>query len=206
MKIRIFPILAFSRTDEDFTGKFLNGTGFLINDQGHFYTAGHNFFKRERGSEAERLNCFALINGELIPTRVLFLEYDRDSDRLKIDFACGEIVDFNSLPNEITIDCNEPIALGYKVGKLNFEKIATTKWNEKEFHLYKVPISIGTDTKEIAPRIHLTFSNVLFYTTEPEELLDGLSGCPILHNDNILGVLVSDCFITKEYIDKKKLY
>lgn len=72
MKIRIFPILAFSRTDEDFTGKFLNGTGFLINDQGHFYTAGHNFFKRERGSEAERLNCFALINGELIPTRVLF--------------------------------------------------------------------------------------------------------------------------------------
>ena len=203
MKIQIFPILAFSPTDKDFTGNFYNGTAFLIDEQGHFYTAGHNFHKRERGQETERLNCFALINGELIPTKELFLEYQRDSDDLMMDFAYGKILGFNTSPNVITIDCNEPIALGYTGRELSFEKIATTKWNEKEFHLYKVPISIGTNSKELLPGIPISFANVLFYTTEIKVSLEGLSGCPILHNDNLLGVLVSHCFITKEYIDKK---
>lgn len=204
MNIQTFPILAFALSDSNFSGHWLNGTAFLVDDIGHFYTAGHNFRLKKRGEEEpEKLKCFALIAGVLFPTEELFVEYDFNSDGLKKDFAYGKIIDYVKLPSIEIIDNKESIALGYSVRKLDFEQIETVKWAEKEFFLYKVPISIGTNSMKISPNIEISFNNVQFYTTESGVSLDGLSGGPILQNDEVLGVLVSHCFIKKEYIEKQ---
>lgn len=199
MNIQIFPIIALNPLDKSFED---NGTAFLVDDRGHFYTAGHNFYKKERGKDSEKLECFALIDGALFPVEEIFIEYDRDSEGIKKDFVYGEIKNFKNSPSVKTIDSTNPVALGYKTQELDFEQIETTEWNEKKFHLYKVPITIGTNTMTIK-NIPFSFDNVLYYTTESEVALNGLSGGPILFNDEILGVLVSNHFITKAYIDKQ---
>lgn len=201
MNIRTFPILAFNLSDSNFTGEWYNGTAFLIDDSGHFYTAGHNFFKKERGKEAEKLKCFALINGELFPTEEIFIEYDSDSEIIKKDFACGRIINIKELPIAKTINSDNAVALGYSVRNLDYEIVETVEWNKKEFYLYKVPVSIGTNSMTIAANINISFKNVLFYTTELDISLEGLSGGPILLTDEIIGVLVSHCFITMQYIN-----
>ena len=205
MKIRVVPTIAFCLSDNDFSGRWFNGTAFLVDDIGHFYTAGHNFRKKERGNgdaEPEKLKCFALIDGELFPTEELFVEYDFYSEALKKDFAYGKIKKKKKIPSIKIIDSNESIALGYSIRELDFEQIETVKWEEKEFFLYKVPISIGNNSMKISPNINISFENVRFYTTESGISLEGLSGGPILQNDEILGVLVSNCFLMKEYIEK----
>lgn len=44
----IFPILGFEITDTKCSGDFINGTGFFIDKEGNFFTAGHNFLKKDR--------------------------------------------------------------------------------------------------------------------------------------------------------------
>lgn len=203
MDIRTFPIIAFSLSDNTFAGPWYNGTAFLVDDIGHFYTAGHNFFLRKRGEEKpEKLKCVALINGDFFPIQEIFIEYDFDCEGTKKDFAHGKIINFKNLPDTKTIEFDKPIALGYSIRKLDFEIIETVKWDEKEFYLYKVPIAIGKNSKTMGVYVNISFDNVLFYTTESGVTLEGFSGGPILFNDKILGVLVSDCFIIREYIDK----
>lgn len=202
MNIKLFPILAFSSTDKDFEVINSNGTAFLIDDIGHFYTAGHNFYKKERGKNPEKLTCFALINEKLFPTQEIYIDYDQESEVIKKDFAFGKITNFTNIPDTKTIDCNTPITLGYSKKDLDFEKIETVKWNEKEFKLYKVPISIGTNSIIINKNFIAEFENVLFYKTQPSISLEGLSGGPVLYDNEIQGVLISTCFIIKAYIDK----
>lgn len=202
MNIKLFPILAFSFTDEELKGTYYNGTAFLMGNTGHFYTAGHNFYKKERGRAPEKLKCFALINGELFNIQEIHLEYDSDSGGFKKDFAFGQIANFKNIPDSKNIACDTPIALGYSSRELDFEKIETVNWNEIEFKLYKVPISIGTNSMAINTNFIESFENILFYTMQSSISLEGLSGGPILYADEILGVLVSKYFITKEYIDK----
>ncbi|GEM65963.1 hypothetical protein SF1_39450 [Sphingobacterium faecium NBRC 15299] len=68
--------------------------------------------------------------------------------------------------------------------------------------MYAIPITIGTNSTEVVPNVFSEFDNVLFYTTELNFYLNGFSGGQIIHNDKILGVLVSNFFITEEYIEK----
>ena len=201
MDIQTFPILAFNPSDTNFNDLSKNGTGFIVDNSGLFYTAGHNFYKKERGRDPEKLKCYALINNALQPIQEIHLEYEPNADDTNKDFAYGKVLNFNNLAYTKTIQCNQPTALGYTCRVLNFDKIESASWKNKLFHLYKVPISIGTNSKSISNGYDITFDNSLFYTVDSGITLEGLSGGPILHNDEILGVLVSDCFVTKEYID-----
>lgn len=199
MEISIFPILSTNPVNQ----KTYNGTGFLIDGDGHFCTAGHNFFKIERGSGIiQKLDSSALINKQLLALEIIHCEYDPDNDIIKKDFAFGKIESLPSNPNSIKINSDNPVAVGYTTKNLEFQKLNTLEWEGIEYFLYAVPISIGTKSTELIQNIILTIDNVLFYTTGLNFDLNGFSGGPIIHNDKILGVLVSNCFITEEYIEK----
>lgn len=205
MNIKLFPVIAYDASDFKLSGKFFNGTAFLIDDSKIFYTAGHNYYDNSRGHEPKRIDCYALINGELISTEKVFIEYNQDNDKIKKDIAFGKIKDFKSEPFTIPVESNQPIALGYSRNRLDFEILNTVTWKGITFNLYKIPISVGTNSiKSIQNSIiDISFSNVLFFNAASIDL-KGLSGGPIINKDELQGILVSNCFIIKDYIDTVK--
>jgi hypothetical protein len=199
----IFPILAFEDSKIMDVADFISGTGFLINDKGYLYTAGHNFYKKDLGTgNLNELTCFAFIKNELIEIERIYVEYDKNSEGEKKDFAIGKL---KSLPKELTsnvnVDNEDYLMVGYSIRDLPFEIIETINFRNTLFNLYKVPITpTGNVLKYYS--INISYDNVLFFDCSPKVDFYGLSGCPIFKNNELCGMLVSNCFITYEYLEK----
>ncbi len=203
MKKIVFPVLGFEPSEKTTDGNFANGTGFLINDKGFLFTAGHNFYKKERETgNLNELICFAYINNQLIEIEKLYIEYDEDDEVEKKDFAIGKL---KTVPNELvqntSIDCNDFIAIGYSIRDLPFEAIEQVKFKNTKFNLYKVPI-VPTGNVLRYLSFEKSYENVLFFDYSPKADLFGLSGCPVIKNNELSGMLVSNCIITNEYLEK----
>ncbi len=198
MDVQIFPTYAISQVDSN---RFITGTAFL--KDGIVYTAGHNFYVTERGYEPEKVKCNALINGKLyLIMDSIFTEYDPNSEDTKRDIALGKIDVSDQQIDTRHISCNESCVLGYSRQELPFTIIDTISWNDMQFHLYCVPITVGTNSFQIPnSHIQISFNNVLFYSTKHAECLHGLSGGPVFGDGTLLGVLISHCFITNNYIN-----
>lgn len=202
MKIRVFPIISFKDKEKKFDDYWISGTAFLINEDGGFFTAGHNFFMKERGKDQQKLYVFALISNELIPVEEIRLEYDRNSDLILKDFAFGKITDNKLLPELLHFEDKDPFALGYKKEVLDCEILHVKETNGIKFYLYKLPIIVGTNTLQIGKSlVSIKYENVLYYKTNIPGDISGFSGGPVVHKNEILGVLVSHCFITSQYIE-----
>lgn len=202
MKRVIFPILGFDPSDKRCDGEFDSGTGFLINNEGYFFTAGHNFYRKERGSdELIELTCFAYIDNQLIEIERLYIEYVKDFEGRKKDFAYGKlkIPSYKINPNVI-IDSEDCLMIGYSIRDLPFEIIETVQFKDTNFNLYKVPITPTSNIFEYHS-IKIFYDNVLFFDCTKNMDFFGLSGCPVIKKNILCGVLVSNCFITMDYLE-----
>ena len=82
----VFPILAYEENLSRFVD---NGTGFLINEDGYFISAGHVFKNETR-------NYFAFVNSENYPIEIIYREYLEGSDQvvpIYLDLVIGRIRD-----------------------------------------------------------------------------------------------------------------
>jgi hypothetical protein len=200
----IFPILGFAVTDTKCSGNFYNGTGFFVDTEGHFFTAGHNFYKpKERGADTlERLTCYALLKGKLLKIEDPYVEYDPDQEEVKCDFAYGKIdISFESLEVislEVSSECR---LLGYSRRNLPYEVKHSVRFKETEFYLYQVPIQKKDNILKVSEYVRYHYNNVIFYDADFDSLY-GLSGCPVIENNQYIGILITRCFITREYAEK----
>jgi len=204
MKRFIFPILGFDILDVSCKNIISSGTGFLINNDGHFFSAGHNFYKSKKRGEVEQveLSCFALIKNQLIQIEKLYLEYDNDSTLSKKDFFVGKFkAPFCEQEDNIKMESDEFFMTGYSIRDLPYETIESIQFNNITFKLYKVPI-ISTSNILNYGGINFSYENVLYYNCEVIVDFYGLSGCPIFKSNKLYGLLISTFFITIDYLKK----
>ena len=202
MKETIFPILGFLKTDKSCDNLIRLGSGFFINNSGNFISVAHNFnkYKNKETNEEYELNCFAYIDNELLEIEILYYEYNRDENGCQIykDLAIGHIaIKSNILKLQNDKLSNIDTLIGYSIRKLNYPIFCEVHFKENLFYLYEIPISTTGNCLYINKIKIASFPNVLFFK-ETEDLF-GLSGCPVLNNDKIVGVLSSKCFIKREY-------
>lgn len=184
---------------------FDSGTGFLINNNGIFLSAGHNFSK-EIGT------YIAYYGDNKYKIKCIYKEHD-DSGK---DLFIGELIDFNGrLPFHVTLANSDSIENGTDLNFAGFNtqmivprETMTTgiKIQDSEYTFYGHVLTaklVFPEKKERYriigdKRLTLPFMKVLSNTTSP--LYRGISGGPVFFEKRIYGVFLSDVFVTSNYI------
>jgi hypothetical protein len=198
----IFPILGFLKTDKSCENPLRLGSGFFINNLGNFISVAHNFnkYKNKETNEDCELNCFAFIENELLELKILYTEYNRNEDDCEIykDLVIGQVaIKSDIIKPHIVKTSNTDILVGFSMRTLNYPIIYEVRYKENLFKLYEIPISTTGNCLYINGIKIASFQNILFFS-ETEDFF-GLSGCPVINEDKIIGVLSSRCFIKSEY-------
>lgn len=199
-----FPIYHLPTNKDD---KFDSGTGFLINDDGMFLSAGHVF---KEGNEIDAYN--ALFDGNEYQIKCIYREYN---DEIAKDLFIGGLVNFNKkLPfcttlgnSDLIVDGDYLAFAGYNIRKDILGKDAMSDYimqhSEHTFYGHALtaklvpPENIERYKCSIDKRLMSPIMKVL--SKVPKEC-HGLSGGPVYSDSIIYGVLLADVFVTSNYI------
>jgi hypothetical protein len=197
----LFPIVAKKSSEQ--TG-FSKGTGFFVNNDGYFVTAGHVLKKSE-------LAYFAIINNQEIEFKILYLEYLNIESQDGIvcrDLAICKLDLQSNYKNYLCEEDSNTSSLdvsGYKSQHQGRLAINPIKQREYYLHTYSAKIELSKveiklkftkDTRYKCTNTNsLTFDDGLKY--------NGLSGGPVYLGKKIYGLLISNEYVLSSYIISK---
>lgn len=202
-----FPILSF----EDGNSESLdNGTGFFVNTDGVFLSAGHVF-------KDEKRTYFAIIDGERKPIKIIYKEYqeqESQSPPTYFDLVVGLVYNV-SLNNHDTIIFSNEVKIDDKCELFGYSKqelrkrqsvIIHTSEEAQENRIPKLRTLIATCNRLAAWRRNEK-NDIVWYTNcismnMNDILAFGLSGGPfILDQNNVVGMLITaDTCLSSQYL------
>ncbi len=202
---KLFPIIG--RTHESYDD-FSLGTGFLINEDGYFFTAGHVIYDTSR-------SYFIIVKDHHYKFEVVFLEHEEHSNlgnTICRDLAICKIIglDFKiPVDYSFSLDCDDKKVYysGFQL-KSSPTKIATIEITSSVYaYLYKL---MDEDIKTCKPKKYVKTYNVDYTDYRPmcqnvksfktEKVVKGMSGGPVYSNTRVFGMLISNCYILSEYL------
>lgn len=180
------------------------GSGILLNSDGLFISAGHNFKNPD-------IKIKAYFDGESYEIELSHIEYDRDS---LLDFAVGKLQDFDSqkygdaefpiLGNCSSINVGSRVNIaGYKSIIVRQADILEDMSMFEDCHLYKqrkefTIVNPDTSQKILAEQLN---GRGIFYMQRGEaDTHKGYSGGPVYYGDRIYGIVISHYFLKSDYI------
>lgn len=206
-----FPITAGEDTVSKFciaiydsTNNVAIGSGILLNSDGMFISAGHNFKKQNSKFKA-------YINGEIYDISLLYYEYD--SEEL-LDFAVGKLLNFNTQDyineNFPTLrDCSN-LGIGSKINVAGFKSFKVRHAEVLEeinpmdgIYLFKQRKEFSIVEPDKSQNIiseQLNGRGIFYMPTAKANYYKGFSGGPAYIDDKIYGIVLSHYFLTSEYI------
>jgi hypothetical protein len=180
------------------------GSGVLLDSQGMFISAGHNFKNSE-------VNVKAYFGGKCYDVKLSYYKYDRD--RL-LDFAVGFLSKFDThyYSNDVFPSLgscsdlhpgSEVNAVGYKSSILNQAELIESINPAKDLRLYKQRKTFDIVNPDESQKIifeELNGQGMFYMELQQAHAYVGFSGGPI-YNDNIIyGIIISDYFLKSDYI------
>lgn len=205
----VFPIIGFGNDEPN---DFSLGTGFFINENGYFLTAGHVVIDKTK-------SYFAIINKERYKFEIVFIEYvDKEKQDVPIcrDLAICRLIDLNStIPEDYSFIFNSDedkivFYSGYQMKSLPSRITYVEIDDEKKVSLYKLK---DKDIKLKEQQRKILVCNGEFSDKRPicdnvkslkeERIVKGMSGAPIYFEKSVFGMLIGDCYILSEYIVEK---
>lgn len=200
----IFPIIGRSCGE---TNTVSLGTGFFINNEGYFVTAGHVLKKIEQIYKA-------VIDDNEYDFELIFIEYMiKESQNPPI---CKDLA-ICKLKNKIKKEISYVLDSNFSSGKIltldgfskqNYPGRATIGAQRTNQHFYRW-VATAQDIKKQDPgEIKNTDIDKRPYCKNTRSLvvkreLNGLSGGPVYDNTSIYGMLISNEYILSEYIIEK---
>lgn len=197
----IFPIISKEYNNSD---NYDNGTGFFVNNDGYFITAGHVLKKSE-------LKYKAIINNKEFDFNVLFSEYlNICEQKLPIckDLAICKIDIKSNIYHFLSSNypCKETIHIsGYS--KRIIHGISINPIKQRDLYLNHCQ---AKDAKATSSRItdscddcRPICDNTRSLDLENEIQYNGLSGGPVYLGKSIYGMLIGKEYISSEYITHK---
>lgn len=187
-----FPIYkGINKENADFIG-----TGFLVNNENYFVTAGH-VFKDKANS-----NFFGVIDNRIFKLNCIFSEYEKlenNETKTHRDLIIGQIEELKGNNLEITFNCNtidqlKTYAIQYQSGYLknNFQPTLSR------------PISCNFYLDPLHP-LNSNYDNTLLVPIpEQNNIIPGMSGGPIISNNTIIAIITNrSVCIKSEYLVMK---
>lgn len=171
------------------------GSGILINNQGLFVSAAHNFNNVGHA-------CGAFFNGEPYEIRTLFIEYDQD---LIKDLFIGELVNYNQYDFPI-------VSLASSDRMAQEKELKVCGYKSKDITAYPINKGIKISDKlyvnQYCPGVHIIApeirqkidGRILMGVDIDVTKYKGLSGGPIYGEYGIYGILKGNLYLTTEYI------
>lgn len=175
------------------------GTGFIVDKNGLFVSAGHNF---------KTDNVKALFRGTVYDIQLLEKEYE---EREPIEFAIGRLIDFNvDIPSPllaINDDCNVGTKInlcGCKKDVVNTSEILKKITIPNGINIYKQRIErVIPEIKRNDPLFVIVKDSngmaVPFEHHDQFRYLSGFSGGPAYIGNKIYGIITSHCYIKTDY-------
>lgn len=196
-----FPICCLSESNTIID----SGTGFIINKNGLFLSAGHVFQKNISNYKAYYNNNEYAIN-------IIHCEYNKNKGE---DLFIGELVGFEEelsfrieLTNPNLINNNSELySAGFNSIKSHFAEKGDTGYliecNGTPYYGHVLSFKlVELKDKPIArhqdKRLHLSNMRILSIATTPT--YRGLSGGPVFLDNKVFGVFLADVFVTSDYI------
>lgn len=189
------------------------GTGFLIDDDGTFISAGHIF----KNADLEYYVYYRDSKYDYKTICFEYREYNKYTSESQIceDLFIGKLLDFHEeivssfhLSKTSSLNINDTVfVIGYQTCPQNIVTDMTI--NDISLYLNKIcptlccANGIITNKNNLNLDSRLKMKNILTLKIENIEKCHGLSGGPVFREKEIFGVLIADMFISSEYILQK---
>lgn len=185
---------------------FDSGTGFLINNDGIFLSAGHVFFK-------ETDTYKAYYDNNEYKVECIYKEYDDESGK---DLFIGKLIDLKKeLSHHVILANSDLIEIGDEFFFAGFntqmsvlgEMTSTGIQIQHSGHTFyghvlaaKLVSSQNKERYRIIADKRLTLSSMKVLSNVPHLTYRGISGGPVFYKNRIYGIFLSDVFVTSNYI------
>lgn len=179
------------------------GSGIIIDSNGHFITAAHNFKK-------EKCMIKAFFDGQVYEIETLYIEYERGAR----DLFIGKLVQFNSdkyqgcsfpkLDDIVQLKVDDELCVaGYKGVKLRGTDNLGVINPIGNLHLTKQRFNSNVTKPDAVQKMlqnDLECPITFFLEREGAEKYKGFSGGPVYSDGKILGIVISHYFLNADYI------
>jgi hypothetical protein len=212
----VFPIVSYENMNNVFSG---NGTGFFINSNGGFVSAGHNFKQSNR-------NYFAVIDGVEIPLGAFrhleYVDLENQVESTYFDLAIGEISNCHShkylcFSSALDLNPGEPLVVSGFVKGMDRSYISIEDLNEMEVQLFDPKATalrqlekrllnakfVRKGFSHIATLINLRgeFTNGVSIQLDQPSEPHGISGGPVIFKGIVFGVYIAvSAAISSEHV------
>ena len=189
------------------------GTGFIINNDGIFLSAGHVF----KNTSVEH---YAYYGNARYDYKIIDVEYTQNEDYPTEESCCrdlfvGKLLDFHGridtsfhLTESSSLNIGSPLyAMGYSQRICHQRKEQTV--DNTTLYLCRIPVILCSPDRIIRENkgyeidVRLGMKNVRTIWFDNMDRFHGLSGGPVFRDKEIYGVFLGDLFVTSEYIMEK---